>query len=104
MCKVDEQDEPKQHEGHRANEGEVLAPYLEEGFWDEESENDEGEPDQGFRTPVTVLKCCATVFGGLYAEEEEGEEKVEKAKGEIDTLDGDVAVALFALASYCHVV
>lgn len=81
-----------------------MAPDLEEGFGDEECEDHEKEPDDDFGAPVAVLQRSAAVFGGFDAEEEKGEAEVEEAKGEVNALDSDVAVALFALAGYGHVV
>lgn len=81
-----------------------MAPDLEEGFGDEECEDYEKEPDDDFRSPVAVLQRSAAVFGGFDAEEEESQAEVKETEGEVDALNGDVAVALFTLAGYCHVV
>ena len=55
MGEIDEKDKSKENEEHGSDESDVLTPYFEEGFGDEEGHNDEGEPDNDLGAPVAVL-------------------------------------------------
>lgn len=104
MREVDQEDEAEEEEEHGAEEGDIVAPDHEEAVGDEEGEDDEAEPEDDLWSPEAVLDACTRVFGGSYAEEGKREEEVEHAKGEVDAVDGDPAVACSLWTAYFHVI
>ena len=48
MRKVNQENKTEEDKSHSADQGEVLPPYLEEGFGDEECQDHEGQPYQDF--------------------------------------------------------
>lgn len=55
MCEVDQEYQPEQNEKHGTDQRKVLAPDLKECLRDEECDDDEDQPDQNLRSPITVL-------------------------------------------------
>lgn len=98
MREVDEEDQPEQEEKHGADQGKVVAPDLEEVLRDEEGDDDEEKPGDNLRAPVPILDGSAPILRAFDAKEGDGEDGVENAEGELDTMDGDEAEALLTQA------
>ena len=55
MGKIHEEDKSEQDEEHSTDESNIVAPEAEEAFRNEECQDNEGEPDDDFGTPISIL-------------------------------------------------
>lgn len=67
MCQVDKEDESQQKEQHRTDEGNVMTVDEEERLGNEEGHDHEGDPQYNLRTPESILKRCAAIFGRFHS-------------------------------------
>jgi len=104
MGQIDEQNEPEQQEKDGSDKSDVVSPCDEKGVGNEEGEDDEGEPGEDLGAPESVLDGGSLVPRRVDAEEEYGQNKVEKTEGEVEAVDSDKTEALLANALQLHVI
>jgi hypothetical protein len=98
VCQINQQNEPNKQEQTSANHRKVVAPDNEERVWNEKRQDHHADPAHDLGHPEAVLDGRAAVLGRPHSNKHERHEHVEEAKGEVDALHGNVAVALLAVA------
>lgn len=96
MRQINQEDKADQEEEDGANQSNIIAPEDEEAVGNEEGNDDETNPGRQFRTPETILNCGSLIPGAVDANEEQRQDEVQEAQGEVDAVDGGVAIAVFA--------
>lgn len=101
---IHEEDETKQQEEHRADESDVVAVDEEERFGNEERHDQKSDPDNHFRTPVSVLQGCSAISRCPDTEKQERHDEMKQPQSEVDPMNSHPTIALFTIASNLHII
>lgn len=96
VCKINQQDQTNQKEEHSADKSDIVSPEGEKGVGNEEGDDDQANPGNELGTPETILNSRSLVFSIADAYQEEGQDEMEEAQCEVDTVYGGESIALFA--------
>lgn len=95
MREIHQQNQSKQEEQDGSDECDIVSPNFKERVRDEESDDNQAQPSDYFRSPKAVLNRCAAVFRAVHSQKKYCMNGVETAEGEVHAVNGGEPEALF---------
>ena len=98
MCEIDQQDEAYKKKEDGANKSDIVSPGNKEAVRDQEGDDNQAQPGNELGTPEAVLDGRSLVARVVDANEQQRQDEMEKAQGEVDAMDSDETIAFLAVA------